>query len=97
VSFIPNRRGIGQVADGSEVRRALRKIAESQADEARRTAPVDTGAYRDSIRVEEDTSPDGRARAFVVADDPKATALEFGTSDTPRFRTLGRAANVRGE
>jgi len=93
--FTSNRRGIGQVADGAEVRRALRKIAEAQADEARRTAPVDTGAYRDSIHVEEDTSPDGRARVFVIADDPKAAFIEYGSQTTPRFRTLGRAANVK--
>lgn len=93
--FRPTRNGVEKVAQSEEIRRALRKVAEHQADEARRTAPVDTGAYRDSIHVEEDTSPDGRARVFVVADDPKAAALEFGTSDTPRFRTLGRAANVK--
>ncbi len=93
--FTPNRRGIGQVADSVEVRRALRKVAESQMSEAVRTAPVATGAYRDSIHLEEDTSPDGRARVFVVADDPKSAALEYGTADTPRFRTLGIAANVK--
>ncbi len=95
--FRPTRNGVEKVAQSEEIRRALRKIAEAQADEARRTAPVDTGAYRDSIHVEEDTSPDGRARVFVIADDPKAVFIEYGSQDTPRFRTLGRAANVKGE
>ncbi len=94
--FRPTRNGVEKVAQSEEIRRALRKIAEAQADEARRTAPVDTGAYRDSIHVEEDTSPDGRARVFVIADDPKAVFIEYGSQDTPRFRTLGRAANVKG-
>ncbi len=93
--FRPTRNGVEKVAQSEEIRRALRKIAEAQADEARRTAPVDTGAYRDSIHVEEDTSPDGRARVFVIADDPKAVFIEYGSQDTPRFRTLGRAANVK--
>ena len=93
--FRPTRNGVEKVAQSEEVRRALRKIAEAQAEEARRTAPVDTGAYRDSIHVEEDTSPDGRARVFVIADDPKAAFIEYGSQTTPRFRTLGRAANVK--
>lgn len=95
--FIPNRQGVGQVMRSAEVSRALRKRADRIADEARRIARAeayDTGAYHDSIHVVEDTSGD-RARARVVADDPKASFIEYGTETVSKVRTLGRAADVK--
>lgn len=75
---------------------AERKIAESGRDYARSIAPVSDdpsdptpGSFRDSIHVEEDHDHGTWA---IVADDPAAPYIEFGTEDTPAFRTLGRTA-----
>ncbi len=71
---------------------ALRKAREA-AQYARESAPVATGAYRDSIEavvVEEDDGWKGK----VIADVPYAVYLEFGTEDTPTFATLRRAGET---
>ena len=71
---------------------ALRKAREA-AQYARESAPVATGAYRDSIEadvVEEDDGWKGR----VVAGASYSVYLEFGTSDTPTFATLRRAGEA---
>lgn len=97
MSFVPNSRGIGEVAKSREVKEALRDRADAVADEARRLADAeayDTGEFANSIGVEEEERAD-RAVAYVISDDDKAPYLEWGTVDTPRFRILGRAANIR--
>lgn len=98
MSFVANRSGIGQVAASVEVRAGLRKQAEAIADRARqlaRSEAYDTGAYYDSIAVVDADDTD-RARVLVIADIAYATVIEYGTGDTPRFRILGRAADVKG-
>ncbi len=71
-------------------------VAESIADEARQIARAEayrTGAYHDSIRVEE--TPTGAA---VVADDDAAPYVEFGSATVRKVRPLGRAAeSVAGD
>lgn len=54
----------------------LASRAESVAEAARASAPVETGAYRDSIHVEADHTD--RVVARVVADVPYATRVEAG-------------------
>ena len=56
-------------------------------DEAKATAPVLTGAYRDSLATRV-VGLDG----IVYSDIEYAPYLEFGTSDTPTFATLRRAS-----
>lgn len=73
------------------MRAALKRGAEAAAREAQRLAPVDTGEYRASIRVVD--SADG---VRVVANDDKATFIEFGTSDTPAFAPLRRGTEAAG-
>jgi HK97 gp10 family phage protein len=53
---------------------------------------VDTGAYRDSIRVEREGDEVG-----VVTDVDYARYLEFGTSDTEAHHVAERAAEESGE
>jgi hypothetical protein len=65
------------------VRADLQRRAESVASAARAAAPVQSGAYRNSIHVQSDTTD--RAVARVVATVPYAVEVEFDT------RTLGRA------
>lgn len=55
---------------------------------ARSIAPVDTGAYRDSIRVEPAENDIG---LVFFSDDRKAHWIEFGAAHTRRYRVLGQA------
>lgn len=73
----------------STVRR--REIAGEIAADARATAPVLTGEYRDGIAAE--ASGDD---VSVVDNDPDAIYKEYGTSDTPAHATLTDAARKRG-
>lgn len=77
-----NSRGIAEVLRSEGVRRELREHAERVAARARAQAPVDTGAYRDSIRVESDTTD--RPVERVVSDDPAARIIEARTGNLAR-------------
>lgn len=86
-----NRSGIRDLLSAPGVRAELDRRAQAVAAAARASAPVRTGAYRGSIRVEVGVSPvDGRARAVVRADVAHATAVEARTGN------LARALNSAG-
>lgn len=67
------------------------EIANEIAAEARATAPVRTGEYRDGIGVE--VSGD---RVAAVDNDPESVYKEYGTSDTPAHAVLTEAAMRHG-
>jgi hypothetical protein len=77
-----DRQGLGEFLHGPEIREALRVYAIQMAARARASAPVDSGAYRNSIRVEDDTTD--RAVVRVVAHDRKAIILEAKTGNLKR-------------
>jgi hypothetical protein len=58
------------------------QAANAIAATARATAPVDTGAYRDNIRVE--TKVQGRAVALVIAGDKDSMIIESRTGNLLR-------------
>ena len=68
-----------------------RPMAEAVAARARAAAPVETGAYRDSIHVVSDprTGRGDWAHTYVVADDRKAWVVESRTGILAR--ALGAA------
>lgn len=77
--------GVAALLSESGVQELLTAQAERVAAVARSTAPVKTGAYRDSIHVESGPSPiDGRARAIVTADVTYADAVEARTGNLAR-------------
>lgn len=78
----PSRAGIGEMLNDDALRRKLRPIAERVAAQARATAPVDSGQYRDSIHVESDTTD--RVVERVVADAPHAMVVESRTGNLAR-------------
>jgi hypothetical protein len=92
-----------QISNGVN-EQVCKPIAEKVAERARALAPVDTGAYRDSIHVETDVRTDASdwAHSRVVADDPKAMAIESrmgilaralgGTSRSKEMRASRTAA-----
>ena len=85
--FIPNPAGILALEDHPLVALGLTAKAESIAETAKSISPVRTGAFRDSIHVEQ--TEDG---PVVTADVEYARFVELGTSDTPAFAPLRRAA-----
>lgn len=58
--------------------KTLTSIARELRDDARRTAPVDTGSLRDSIKV-----AGSRDDRVVYTDERYGAFVEFGTADTP--------------
>lgn len=74
-----DHREIKDFLTGPEIESALRDIAEKAASRARATAPVASGAYRDSIKVEVDETD--RTAVRVVAHDWKAAIIESRTSN----------------
>ena len=89
--FIPNLAAPKLLSEGPAMERALKENADAVAERAQETAPVLTGAYRESIRAESESG-----RAGVVAEDFKAAWIEFGTYKLSGFHTLSRAAEALG-
>ena len=75
-------RGMGQMLGSGEVRALLTAKADAVAARAREGAPVDTGAYRASIEVVQDSTD--RAVVRVVAGVPYALVVEADTGNLAR-------------
>ena len=86
-----SRAGVAALLADPGVQAEVTRHAEAVAAEARASAPVRTGRYRESIVVESGPSPvDGRARAVVKATAPHAHLVEARTGN------LARAMNATG-
>jgi len=78
------------------VDKACEHVAQVGVEYAKSIAPVDTGAYRDSIHAERHEEDD-RVTWQIVASDRKAEWIEYGTENTPKDRILGRTEDyLRG-
>lgn len=78
MDYKPDRKGLGAyLRQSPELRRLLHDAAEHGAAAARAAAPVDTGAYRDSIHAEDAGIDRDRQAARVVADIRYAADVEF--------------------
>ncbi len=96
VEFVPDYEGIGELMRSPVVTDALAEQAHAVYVRARddATSAGETG-FAAALRVEVGVRPKGRPYATVIADDPAAGAVEFGSSSHPvRRRILGRAAGV---
>lgn len=94
--IIPNPAGIALIGFEPTVGIQLGIKAARIAGVAKSIAPVDTGAFRDSIDsdvVRGEAGFEGR----VTTDSPYWFYLEYGTSDTPTFATLRRALEASPE
>ena len=78
-----NAAGLNAALSQQGVRDELERVAEQVATRARASAPVQSGAYRDSIHVEIDDDW-LRPRARIVADVPHATSVEASTGNLTR-------------
>jgi hypothetical protein len=93
--FVPNMKGIAALGLTPMMREALRRRGEAAAEQARVTAPYQSGNYRDSIGVDIIVE-DGTAVARLLASDFKASWIEFGTVKWPAHRTLRNAVEASG-
>jgi hypothetical protein len=87
-AFQQDYTGVGELLKSGGVDAQLRPRAEAVAARARASAPVASGAYRASIRVERHVTD--RVHYTVVADVAYANVVEFAT------RNLGRALDAAG-
>ncbi len=85
-----------RVADGPEVRRQVRKVAEEIATTARRIAPERSGNYRAGIVVrdgETERTPEVTGGTVIVAATNIASHIvEYGSVQQPARAPLRRAA-----
>jgi len=77
-----NGRGVQAILNSSETRAILTPKAESVLAAAKASAPVASGAYRDSLHIEQDTTD--RVVVRVVADVPYALLVEANTGTLSR-------------
>lgn len=98
MSFHADYHGIGEMLCSPEMQAEMHRRAEKVKAAAEAAAPYDPASkdgthYKDSFTVESGVREGKTRRAYgrVVNDDPAAFYIEYGTSDTPRYRTLGRA------
>lgn len=94
VDFQIDHKGIAEMIRTSlELKAACRRVAERLAAEAKAVAPRRSGAFADSIHVEDGMSPKGdRVAAYVVADSNDAIPVEFGTRRQSGHHTLASVA-----
>lgn len=93
--FVPDRQAIGLLSRSREMLQVLEEKARDVASIAKGISPVLTSSYRDGI---ESTSgiDGGKGIGRVNANDWKSHFVEFGTSDTPTFAPLRKAAERSG-
>lgn len=78
-----NNAFFSRLGHSPKVTAILQRKAEAVAARARAAAPVDTGAYRDGIRVRIKSSA-SRNVALVIAEDPKSMLIESETGNLAR-------------
>jgi len=69
-----NSAGVKKLLNSDGIKRELRRLGERVEAAARNNAPVDTGKYRDSITLIDDTTD--RVVVRIVAEDEKALLVE---------------------
>lgn len=97
VRYEPDRAGLAMLARSAEMQQVADAAADAGVDYARSIAPVDSGAYRDSIhRVSGDGS---EPEAYVASDDPGAIVIERGDGRTRQghYTLTQTAAWIEGD
>lgn len=83
-----NSAGIQALLESSSVRADLTDRAERVLSAAKSSAPVASGAYRDSLHIVQDTTD--RAVVRVASDAPHAFVVEANTGTLARALDAGR-------
>lgn len=93
--FVPDRGGIAEIGRCADLLKDLEEVANGVVDSAKNLAPELSGDYKEGIDME--SGVEGKtAIARVNANDFKSHWVEFGTSDTPTFAPLRKAAEEQG-
>ena len=94
--FRGNYKGIGQILTSKQMQDEMESRANRLKGACQASSPRDTGAYSRSFRVETGVREGGKPRAVsrLINDDESAVYVEYGTSRTPRYRVMGRAAGA---
>lgn len=95
IKFIPSEKGLGEIsalATGEPEFQVLAKAILAKAQQLAKDAGLDD--YEANLRIEQGVRPKGRGYVRVIADDPTATAVEYGDDDMERLRILGQASGV---
>jgi hypothetical protein len=94
--FVPNPMFEEQLQRATFLIDDMGDMAEKALEGVRSTAPVDTGAYRDSWQSEAGIGPDGKATGRVYTEDKRANFIEFGTSEYPFGAPMRRGLERAG-
>jgi len=94
--FVPNPKAVEQLERGFAMQAHLKQRADEVAAEAKRIAPVETGAYRDSIEGVAGLDESGRMVGRALAADWKANFIELGTIHQAAMHILSSAAERLG-
>jgi hypothetical protein len=94
--FRGDYKGIGKILRSTQMQREMETRAERVKSKAEALAPRDSGQYSASFRVETGVREGRKPRAVskVINDARNAPYVEWGTSKTPRHRTMGKAAGT---
>lgn len=94
--FKGNYKGLGQILRSRQMQAEMELRAKRVEVRCVSSSPRDTGDYSSSFRVETGVRAGGKPRAEskVINDDAAAPYVEWGTSRTPRYRVMGRAAGA---
>lgn len=94
--FRGNYKGVGEMLTSKQMQKEMEDRARRLEGACVADAPRDTGNYATSFRIETGIrpGPKPRAESKVINDDEAAVYVEFGTSHTPRYRVMGRAAGT---
>lgn len=95
LEFLPDPAATAKIMAQQSTLDYFQRITDQVVDAAKALAPVETGAYQDSISGVVGIE-DGALVARVNAFDYKAWWIEAGTEDTPAFAPLARGAESAG-
>lgn len=98
-TYSPSFKGLAELLKSPEMVAAMESIAQRGKAYAESIAPRDTGEYASRFSVASSRSGGvhhDRAVAYLINDDPASLSIEYGTSDTPKHRTLGRTIDALG-
>lgn len=92
--FKGDYKGIGKLLRSAQMQREMENRADPIKQRCEADSPRDSGQYAESFRIE--TGVRGgkkpRAQSKIINSAPNAAYVEWGTSRTPRFRVMGKAA-----
>lgn len=95
IRYVWNEDAKTVLARRSETLPPLERLARAIAAQARQNAPVRTGAFRKSIKLDAaGNDPRHGWTVPVISTDPFAHIVEFGSVNNPPYRPISRAAQT---